>query len=161
MPIENCIISNNLSMSQHGYGCPLIAPRSSTIRGSLICNNRLEVKAVSNGRYPLIAAATRNGAEFGVDGCLFMSNTVAEVSGEVDKFALGMVGTGTDIASVITVINSTFLDNQFSVVDGSAKEAVLSQGILYASNPNIQHRAVALHCAFLRTNQDDYLIRRM
>ena len=157
MPIENCIISNNLSMSQYGYGCPLIAPKSSTIRGSLICNNRLEVKAVSNGRYPLIAAATRNGAEFGVDGCLFMSNTVAEVSGEVSKFALGMVGTGADKASVITVINSTFFDNQFSVTDGSAKEAVFSQGILYTSSPNIQHRAVALHCAFLRTNQDEHI----
>lgn len=151
--IEDCSMEENLSMSQYGWGCSLFAGKSSTVRNCRVTKNRLEVKAVSDRSYALVTGSLRAGVAVSYDGCLFESNTVAEVGGVADSYALGILGNGNEGVQKSAVLNCTFVDNEITAVNPTAG-LVRSQGVVYGASSAIAARMAVANCTFSHTEEE-------
>lgn len=151
--LDNCTMSHNLTMAQYGYGCSLFGGRSATQRNLTVVNNRLEVKAIASGTYSLVTGTLRSTATVGYENCLFASNTVAEVVGDVDTYALGILGNGIERNNVCPIVNCTFIDNEVTTV-GSAANVIRSQGVLFNDSTAAKSRMAVINCTFARSQED-------
>ena len=151
--LEDCTMSNNVSMAQYGYGCSLFGCKGASLCNLTVVNNRLEVKARAAGTYSLVTGTLRSTATVGYENCLFASNTVAEVVGDADTYALGILGNGIERNNVCPIVNCTFIDNEVTTV-GSAANVIRSQGVLFNDSAAANSRMAVVNCTFARSQED-------
>ncbi|MBQ6924216.1 MAG: right-handed parallel beta-helix repeat-containing protein [Kiritimatiellae bacterium] len=152
--VENCVFTNNLSMSTGGYGLPLLTPRESMVRGCLIARNRLETRAIAGRRYALVTGALRAGSTCAYEGCTFVSNSVAATVSEAGTFAVGILCNAP--TGKMGVYNCAFVDNDVTCEDDGVSTPVLSQGVIFseAEATTAGARATVVNCAFIRSAED-------
>ena len=151
--LEDCTMSNNVSMAQYGYGCSLFGCKGASLCNLTVVNNRLEVKARAAGTYSLVTGSLRCPVAVGYENCLFASNTVAEVVGDADTYALGILGNGIEKNNVNPIVNCTFIDNEVTTV-GSAASVIRSQGVLFNDSAAANSRMAVVNCTFARSQED-------